>query len=151
MYKKYIGIFLLLIATLSFIVGCGFLGRDEAPGPKPEETALQYVTDLLNHNWEGVIQRSTGDQLSNLVELLPTLETIKASGNIRKIEVINKDVSEKQSLAFVTVLAVRDVVLEGYGSTIDEQQILVSMKKLDGQYFVYRLDSVSGINIGGRK
>lgn len=149
MYKKYIGISLLLIFTSLVFTGCGLFNRNEDVASQPGAIAKQYVTDILNHDWEAVISRSTGDQLSNLIELLPTLKTTGVSGNIRKVEVISEDVSEKGSLAFITVLSVRDVALAGYGSTISEQQTLLSMKKIDGQYFVYRLDGVSRINIDG--
>lgn len=128
------------ILVLAALTGCKGKGDGDASGPKA--AAVAYATAIANHQWDDVIKKSTGDQLSAYLQLVPTFKLVDQQSQLKKVEVIDEDVL-KNNTAFVTVRMVRNLTIPDYGSTLDDRQLLLSMKKLDGEWKVFRMDVVS--------
>lgn len=143
-YKKILILSALMVLVM-VIAGCSwsFFGGSETTDI--DEAAIAYVTDIANNKWDAVLKRSTGDQLAIYTQLVPILEKSKQTSELKIAEVVDKAVSDNKNLAFVTVHYVRTVNLPNYGSVMDDKQVLLSMKKIDGEWKVFRMDVVTDL------
>lgn len=139
--KKLLSLVMVLCLASLVFVGCGKKEASEI-----ENFAIQYVSDVTLGNWEEVMSASTGDQLAIYTQLAPMLENLKQDSNIQKVEVIDQSINKKHTLAFITVYRLANINIDGYGSVLDEKQVLLSLKNIDGVWKVFRYDIVSDIN-----
>ena len=127
-----------------FLSGCQwipFVGGDRAEdGTQLESFAVDYMTNVTEHRWDQVIQDSTGDQLSVFLQLMPVLERNRGDNSIRRIEIVDETVHDK--LAYVTVHRVVEMNVDGYGSALDDKQVLLSIRQVDGEWKVFRMDTL---------
>lgn len=141
-----------LLLTVVFLVlavvvtGCSrsVTGQNQAKDGI-DQAAISYVTDIANSKWDEVLKKSTGDQLAIYMQLVPLLKNVKQTSELKLAEVIDKAVSDNGKLAFVTVHYVRTVNLPDYGSVMDDKQVLLSMRQIDGEWKVFRMDVVNDL------
>lgn len=141
-FKNFVLVSVILVIALIF-TGCSFFSRKPKEDPAIEQTAIEYVTNISKGSWDNVLAKSTGDQLAIYMQLVPILQEAKQTSDLKIIEVVDKEVFNK--LAFVTVHFVRTVNLPDYGSVMDDKQVLLYMKKIDGEWKVFRLDVVNDL------
>lgn len=130
---------LLLVTVLS---GCKSVSKIDT---SIDEPAIKYVTNLASSQWDEVLQQSTGDQLAIYTQLLPVLKNVQQTSEIKKVEVTERAISSDKNTAFLTIHLVRTLTLPEYGSSLDDRQLLLSMKKIDGHWKVFKMDIVSDL------
>lgn len=131
-YKKTISLLLIILLSMS-LMGC-------RKGNEYVEQAKNYVSNVANGKWEQVLEMSTGDQLAIYMQMVPTLRNIKQTSSLKRLDVVES--FSRKNTAFVTIHYVRSVEIPGYGSMMDDKQVMVSMRKVDGQWKVFKLDIV---------
>lgn len=132
---------LFLALTMIFLGGCGEKEGGELQSAL-EQAAISYGTAIAKQNWDEVLKGSTGDQLSTYLLLVPTFELVEQESELKKIEVMDSVLLENGT-GFVTIRLVRSMTLPDYGSVTDDRQILLSMKRIDHSWKVFRMDVVS--------
>lgn len=140
---------LMLLAAISMFMGllsgCSFPGSGGKGAAELEQAAVSYATNIANSEWDDVIKASSGDQLAVYMQLVPVLEAMKQTTEVRRVEVVDTSIGSNKNLAFVTVHVVKTVSIPDYGSVLDDKQVLLSMKQLDGQWKVFKMDVVNDI------
>jgi len=139
-FKRFM--FLCIIVTAVILSGCSSKVSSDT---SIDKAAISYVTNIANNKWDEVLKTSTGDQLAVYTQLVPILKNTKQTSELKVADVVDKAISDNGKLAFVTVHYVRTVNLPDYGSVMDDKQVLLSMKKLDGEWKVFRMDVVTDL------
>lgn len=142
--KRLSGILLIMVLSISLLSGCGVAGKGKVD-TSADAPAINYVTSIANSKWDEVIKNSTGDQLAIYTQLVPALKNVKQTNDLKRVEIVDRAISNDKKLAFVTVHFVRNVNLPDYGSVLDDKQVLLSMKKIDSQWKVFKMDVVSDL------
>lgn len=138
MLKKIASI--LIILTLLFsLVGCS----EKTDTSGAAEAAEAFIKNFNELKWDIVLKSTTGDQLAVFQQLIPVLKTSDQKPTLKKVEVIDVTASAKTNIAFVTVHYIRTLDIPEYGSVMDDRQVLLSMKKIDGEWKIFKIDTIS--------
>lgn len=138
MFKKALYILLILSVIIAFS-GCVIDTTGAA------ETALDFIKAFNEQNWDQTIKYCTGDQLAIFQQILPILKESKQQTTLKKAEALDVTSSKNTAIAFVTIHYIRTIDSPEYGSVLDERNILLSMKKIDGVWKVFNINTISDV------
>lgn len=138
-------IVLVVILTIT-VAGCNkaeydtYKALDETS--EAGEVAIQYVKDIIEGEWDKVLENSTGEQLTIYEQLIPVLEKAKQENELKAIEIVDKTLDEENDLIYIDIHFIRTAKFSN-GSITEEGSASLSMKKVDGRWKVFEMDVVT--------